>query len=198
MKQPNQITFNVPSWVSRFVLVYSSSTDIVDRMSFVVAAAKQNVIERTGGPFAAAIFEKESGKLVSLGVNLVTTEGSSILHAEIVAITSAQKILGSYDLGRAEFPPYELVASAEPCAMCLGAIPWSGVRRLVTGARESDVRSIGFGEGPRMVNWRAELERRGVETICDVECDAAVKVLSQYVEEGGVIYNSRASRTHWL
>jgi tRNA(Arg) A34 adenosine deaminase TadA len=193
-KQPNQIAFHIPAWVNRFALAYSSSTNIEGRMSFVVAAAKQNVTERTGGPFAAAVFERDSGKLISLGVNLVTAEGLSVLHAEIVAITVAQKILGTYDLGREGLLPYELVSSAEPCAMCYGAILWAGVRRLVTGARGPDVRSIGFDEGPMIPNWRRELEKRGIETICDVKREAAMSVLSQYAREGGIIYNARASR----
>jgi len=69
-------------------------------MSFVIEAAQLNISKSTGGPFAAAVFETESGKLVSLGVNLVTSEGLSILHAEIVAFALAQKKIGSYDLGR--------------------------------------------------------------------------------------------------
>jgi hypothetical protein len=33
--------------------------------------------------------------------------------------------------------------------MCFGAIPWSGRRRLVSGARSSDAEDIGFDEGPK-------------------------------------------------
>jgi len=87
---------------------------------------------------AAAIFESESGRLVSLGgVNLVTSEGLSILHAETLALALAQHKPGTYDLGRYDLPAHELVTVTEPSAMCLGAIPWSGVRRLITGARDT-------------------------------------------------------------
>ena len=41
----------------------------------------------------------------------------------------------------------EMVASTQPCAMCLGATPWSGIRRLVCGARDEDAEEIGFDEG---------------------------------------------------
>jgi hypothetical protein len=36
-----------------------------------------------------------------------------------------------------------------------GAIPWSGVQRVIAGARDSDARSIGFDEGPEMKNLPA-------------------------------------------
>ena len=130
-------------------------------MSLVIEAAQRNISEGTGGPFAAAVFEMESGKLISLGVNLVLSQGLSILHAEMVAFALAQKKIGSYDLGRYDLPAHELVTSIEPCAMCFGAIPWSGVRRVIAGARDADARSIGFDEGPKMKDWRSELEKTG-------------------------------------
>ncbi|OPX99603.1 MAG: Guanine deaminase [Syntrophorhabdus sp. PtaB.Bin006] len=163
-------------------------------MSFVIKAAQLNVSKGTGGPFAAAVFETESGKLVSLGVNLVTSGGLSILHAEMLAFTLAQQKIGAYDLGRYDLPSHDLVASAEPCTMCLGAIPWSGVRRVIVGARDSDVRAIGFDEGPKAKEWKDELEKRGIAVICDVGREAAVQVLLDYSLQGGKIYNSRESR----
>jgi tRNA(Arg) A34 adenosine deaminase TadA len=77
--------------------------------------------------------------------------------------------------------------------MCFGAIPWSGVRRVVTGARDADARSIGFDEGPKMQDWRSELEKRGIATLCDVSREAASQVLLNYSLQGGKIYNSRES-----
>ena len=163
-------------------------------MSLVIEAAQRNISEGTGGPFAAAVFEMESGKLISLGMNLVLSRGLSILHAEMVAFALAQKKIGSYDLGRYDLPAHELVTSIEPCAMCFGAIPWSGVRRVITGARDADARSIGFDEGPKMKDWRSELEKRGIATICDVSREAAAQVLLNYSLQGGIIYNSRESK----
>jgi len=182
----------MPEWIDSFLLGYPGCiSSIRDRMSFVIEAARLNISKVSGGPFAAAVFETESGKLVSLGVNLVTSEGLSILHAEMVAFALAQKKIGSYDLGRHDSPAHELVTSIEPCAMCFGAIPWSGVRRVIAGARDSDARRIGFDEGPKLKEWRSELEKRGIATICDVRREAAAQVLLDYSLQGGKIYNSR-------
>jgi tRNA(Arg) A34 adenosine deaminase TadA len=172
---------------------YTANADVSSRMHYVIEAARKNIEQRTGGPFAAAIFEKDSGELVSLGINLVTTEGMSILHAEIVAISLAQRILGTYDLGCNALPPFDLVTSTEPCAMCFGAIIWSGVRRVITGAREEDARHIGFDEGAKVPHWRIELENRGIETVCDIGRCEAIKALTEYVACGGHIYNSRVN-----
>jgi tRNA(Arg) A34 adenosine deaminase TadA len=192
--QPGIIEIQLPEWIDRFLTGYPEYIlSIHDRMSFVIEAAQCNISKGTGGPFAAAIFETESGKLISLGVNLVTFQGLSILHAEMVAFALAQKKIGSYDLGRRDLAAHELVTSIEPCAMCFGAIPWSGVRRIIAGARDSDARSIGFDEGPKMKDWRIELEKRGIATICDISREAAVRVLLDYSLRGGKIYNSRES-----
>lgn len=190
--QPGILEIQLPEWVEDFLLGRAACiAPLQDRMSLVIEAARLNVSQGTGGPFAAAVFESGSGKLVSLGVNLVVSGGLSILHAEMVAFALAQKKTGSYDLGRRDLPAHELVASTEPCAMCFGAIPWSGVRRVITGARDADARSIGFDEGPKMKGWRSELEKRGIATLCDVEREAAARVLLDYSLQGGKIYNSR-------
>ncbi len=114
-----------------------------------------------------------------------------IPHAEIVAIMVAQKIMGTFDLGAAGLPPLELVSSTEPCAMCLGAVVWSGVRRLVCGARDGDARAIGFDEGPKPDDWIAALKARGIAVRRDVGRQAAMGVLKHYVACGGLVYNAR-------
>ncbi len=191
--QPIALNIHLPEWIDHFLHEYPTVLpSIKDRMSLVIEASQRNVDEGTGGPFAAAVFEIESGRLVALGVNLVTSERLSVLHAEIVALSLAQKKLGAYDLGKPDVPNHELVTSSEPCAMCLGAIPWSGVRRVVIGARDSDVRAIGFDEGAKIETWPSELKKRGIAVIRDVERDAAVRVLREYAKQGGKIYNPRS------
>lgn len=189
--QPSSIHFSLPSWLESYASTYDPSPLLEERMKFVIEAARKNVEEGTGGPFAAGVFEVDSGRLVSLGVNLVLSQQSSILHAEMVAIVLAQLKLGAYDLGGSDMPAHELVTSAEPCAMCFGALPWSGVRHLVTGACSEDAKAIGFDEGPKPENWIEELESRAIRVTTGVECEAAREVLQLYARTGGHIYNSR-------
>ncbi|MEX0645602.1 MAG: nucleoside deaminase [Parvularculaceae bacterium] len=195
MRSPPAKSFELrlPQWASDYAAGATAAADLAARMRFVIEAARLNVERGTGGPFGAAVFERETGALVSLGVNLVTSERISILHAEIVALALAQKRLGAFDLGAPGFAAHELVSSAEPCAMCLGAIPWSGVKRLVCGARGEDVESAGFDEGAKPGDWRGELSRRGVDVVVDLERAAASSVIGDYARLGGVIYNSAKS-----
>lgn len=162
------------------------------RMRFVIGLASENVARGTGGPFGAAVFDAEGG-LVAPGVNLVESGGCSILHAEIVAIALAQKIVGSYDLGDGG-ACYELVTSCEPCAMCHGAIPWSGVVRLVCGARKKDAIAAGFDEGEKPGSWVKALERRGIRVERDVLRGEAAAGLIAYAGAGGLIYNAGKGR----
>jgi len=184
------VQLTLPEWLGEFLeSAQPLFSTFAERMRFVTDLALENIRQRTGGPFGAGIFDEE-GRLIAPGVNLVTSGNCSVLHAEIVAIILAQQRLGRYDIGDGGKFFYELTTSTEPCAMCFGAIPWSGVSRVVCGARDEDARSIGFDEGPKLPDWRRALELRGIEVKRDVLRDAAVSVLDQYRQQGGMIYNA--------
>jgi tRNA(Arg) A34 adenosine deaminase TadA len=178
----------LPAWLAAYDdgAVYPT---LAARMALVVALAKRNVPEGTGGPFAAAVFEAATGKLVAPGVNLVLSSRLSVAHAEIVALSAAQTKRGDFRLGAPGRPALQLVTSTAPCAMCLGAVPWSGVRSLVCGARDEDARAIGFDEGDKPAGWRAYLAARGIEVVEDVLRAEAAAVLRAYKDAGGEIYN---------
>ena len=188
--EPLDIKIEIPAWVGSFLAQSPKGFAAAeDRMRFVIALARENVERQSGGPFGAAVFDAK-GTLVAPGINLVVTGNCSILHAEMIAIAMAQKRLGRYDIGNGGTDAYELVTSAEPCAMCFGAIPWSGVSRMVCGARDEDARRIGFDEGPKLSGWQAALEDRGIRFVRDVLRKEAVEVLDLYVRLGGPIYNA--------
>ncbi|MCU0917423.1 MAG: nucleoside deaminase [Planctomycetes bacterium] len=165
-------------------------TSVEARMRFAIELAQQNVRRRTGGPFGAAVFDSATGHLAGVGVNLVEASHCSIAHAEMIAIVMTQQAVGHYDLGAAGHA-YELATSTEPCAMCLGAIPWSGLRRVVCAAHGEDAAAIGFDEGAKPADWPGELGRRGIEVIRDVLRSEAQAVLQEYARSGGLIYNAQ-------
>lgn len=187
-----EIILRLPEWLENSLppkdLVHPSPES---RMDLVLALARGNIEHQTGGPFAAAVFHRESGQLIAAGVNLVTASGYSIAHAEIVALTLAQQYLGSFTLNAPGLPECELVTSTEPCAMCLGALPWSGIRRLICGARDEDARIVGFDEGDKPTDWIGCLERRGIRVLCDIRRQQARQILTDYASTGGLIYNGR-------
>jgi tRNA(Arg) A34 adenosine deaminase TadA len=162
-----------------------------DRMRFVIQLALTNVTAQTGGPFGAAVFETKTGRLIAIGVNVVEPTNCSLAHAEVVALANAHANLKQFDLGAPGMPKLTLVTSCEPCAMCYGAILWSGVRKVVCAARGSDATAIGFDEAPKPRNWVAKLEDRGVSVTRDLCRDEAIAVFQHYQQTGGRIYNAR-------
>ena len=184
-----QVALDLPEWVQEVVDWRHRYTTAEERMRLAIELSRQNVLRGTGGPFGAAVFEAESGTLVSVGVNSVERLNNSALHAEMVALMLAHKRLQSFTLHADQLPVHELVSSCEPCAMCLGAVLWSGVRRLVHGATRGDALRIHFEEGPVFPASFEYLKERGIEIVPNFLREEASPVLSLYADRGGLIYN---------
>jgi tRNA(Arg) A34 adenosine deaminase TadA len=197
MKRKNRpaagVFLTIPGWLEDMI----SGKNIVipdpgERMHWVIGLSRRNVVEASGGPFAAGVFASDTGRLLAAGVNRVEPLNLSSAHAEIIAIAFAQKHLQSWDLGRNAAIPTEIVTSSQPCLMCLGAILWSGVTRLVYSAAAADVTAIlGFDEGPLPAAWPQELEKRGLKVESGRLRGEAVTVLELYKKMRGTVYNSR-------
>lgn len=157
------------------------------RMLLAVALSAENVRQGTGGPFGAIVVNQATGQLAGIGVNLVTGSGLSLAHAEVVALSLAQRTAETWDLGAET--DMQLISSCEPCAMCLGAIPWSGVNSLVSGADREDAENAGFDEGDKPLNWVRNLLDRGIETRIHVLREEAARVLQEYASTAGEIYH---------
>ena len=185
-----RVVIDYPAWVDQVVDWTASYPDDGARMRLAVALSRENVLRGDGGPFGAAVFEAASGDLVSVGVNSVVRLGNSVLHAEVVAFMMAQRRLGSFTLSSPSLPEHVLVTSCEPCAMCLGATLWSGVRRVVYGAAREDASALGFDEGPVFPESYAYLEQRGIRITRGVLRDEARAVLELYRARSGKIYNA--------
>lgn len=183
-----ELTIALPHWVDE--VVDWSRTYVTDeaRMQLAITLAAENVARGTGGPFGAVIVEEEAGRLVSVGMNRVVPENNSILHAEVLAFMLAQRRIGSYTLGAAGLPAHTLVSSCDPCAMCLGATLWSGVRRLVCGATRDDAMKARFDEGPVFPESYRYLEDKGITIVHGVLRTEARAVLDRYAASGE-IYN---------
>ena len=103
-----------------------------------IALATANACEG-GGPFGAVVVR--DGEVIGRGVNQVTTRHDPTAHAEVQAIRAACDSLGTHELAGCT-----LYASCEPCPMCLGAILWARVGRLVYAASREDAAAAGFDD----------------------------------------------------
>jgi tRNA(Arg) A34 adenosine deaminase TadA len=187
------LDIRLPDWLSVAARACPPLATHEARMAFVIGLARRNVETGSGGPFGAAVFDSISGRLLSVGTNLVVASRCAAAHAEMLALSLAQKALGNFDLGAPGLPECELVTSVEPCVMCAGAVLWSGVRRLVCAAGSEDAQAIGFDEGPKHPDWANELRARGIEVMEGVLRAQAVTVLDYYRAAGGRIYNARSA-----
>lgn len=179
------IEIKLPAWSLKFFqeLTTTHFPGDTEKMDLVLKLLALQVQNGGGGPFSAVVFD-QNHNVLSLGVNQVTAQLNSTLHAEMVALQFAQLTLQTNDLRTSGH--CTLVSSAQPCAQCAGALPWSGIARLVYGASASDTESLGFDEGPIHPEWIKELEKRG---ICVAEPLASAKALEIMRRYSGPVYN---------
>ena len=161
-------------------------------MRWILRFARLNFERDTGGPFAAGVFERDSGRPLAFGVNRVLATDCSSAHAEVMALSLAQRALGNWDLGGTGLPPHQLVVNWRPCAMCFGAVLWSGVRSLVIAGSGPELEELtGFDEGPLPEDWKGELEARGIDLVDDVLRAEACGVFRRFGQSGRFVYNAR-------
>mmetsp|Transcript_2574 Transcript_2574/g.3646 ORF Transcript_2574/g.3646 Transcript_2574/m.3646 type:complete len:236 (+) Transcript_2574:3-710(+) len=195
----NRIIIDLPIWATNDNLSHFYSKTFnsdEEMMELAIYLSSRNMKEGTGGPFGTAIFERNlqtnKCKLISIGVNRVVPLGNSTLHGETVAIQFAQMKLATYSLARSgdigSERQFELFTSCEPCAMCLGAVLWSGVSRIVCGATKAHASKIGFDEGPVYEKSYKHLENAGIAVKKHVLEGKAAEVLNDYGKTG-LIYN---------
>lgn len=104
-----------------------------------ICMAVENVKQQQGGPFAAIIVK--NNEIVATGTNVVTTTNDPTAHAEISAIRTACKKLHTFEL-----EDCTIYSSCEPCPMCLGAIYWAHLSRLVFAAGKKQAANAGFDD----------------------------------------------------
>jgi tRNA(Arg) A34 adenosine deaminase TadA len=92
--------------------------------------------EHGNHPFGAILVDKNNQVLLS-AENTVLTGHDSTGHAETNLVRMATQ-----RYTREELADCTLYSSTEPCAMCAGAIYWSGINRVVFALSEIDLYEI--------------------------------------------------------
>lgn len=96
-------------------------------------------VETHGGPFGAVIVR--DGEIVAEAMNRVIPSNDPTAHAEIGAIRAACAALDRVDLRGCT-----IYTSCEPCPMCLGALHWARVDRIIYAASQQDAAAAGFDD----------------------------------------------------
>jgi tRNA(Arg) A34 adenosine deaminase TadA len=109
-------------------------------------------------PFAAVVVDRRNGTIVAEGWN--RAEENPVLHGEVSALNALTQLSPRPD-GR----HLVLYTTAEPCPMCMGAVLWSGIGRVVFG---TSIRFL-LDTGWRQIDISAaEVANRAVGMKCEV------------------------------
>jgi tRNA(Arg) A34 adenosine deaminase TadA len=103
------------------------------RRSFDVA---RRAITHGNHPFGAILVDENRNVLIEVENGYMPAHDGTA-HAERLLATQACRTLGADVLRNAT-----LYSSAEPCAMCAGAIYWAGIGRVVYGLSEHRLRAV--------------------------------------------------------
>lgn len=105
-------------------------------------ALAQKARDQGRHPFGSLVAD-ETGTVVSaFGNNSMPPAGDPTQHAELRAAADAAGKLTREQMGRAT-----LFTSAEPCAMCTGAVYWTGIGRIVYALSEESLLEL-TGDDP--------------------------------------------------
>jgi tRNA(Arg) A34 adenosine deaminase TadA len=152
------------------------------RRAFAIAKAS-----RDGGdhPFGALLADAEGNILLEQGNGYSAEGGDRTAHAEKLLATRAGKQFGLDVLAGAT-----LYTSAEPCAMCAGAIYWAGIGRVVFGQTERGLKAM-TGNNPENPTLDLpchvvfEAGQRPTEVVGPLLEDEAAKLQADYWAERG-------------
>ncbi|MFB6679610.1 nucleoside deaminase [Streptomyces sp. NPDC056390] len=104
---------------------------------FLLAAIELATRARQGGnhPFGSLLVL--GGEVMLEAGNTVVTERDATGHAETNLVRLASRTYSSEELAQAT-----LYTSTEPCAMCAGAMYWSGIGRVVYALGEDELLAL--------------------------------------------------------
>ena len=108
-------------------------------MRSAVREAAKNLKWMHGGPFGACLIK--GGSILALSRNTVLKNQDPTCHAEMNAIRTAAKKLGTFDLSGCV-----IYSTTEPCPMCFSAIHWAKIDTVFYGTETKDAKRIGFNE----------------------------------------------------
>ena len=104
-----------------------------------IELAEEHSRDGVRGPFGAVVVR--DGEVVGEGWNGVVARHDPTAHGEVAAIRAACSALGTHVLDDCV-----LYTSCEPCPMCLGAVFWARIPRVVYAASASDAAEGGFDD----------------------------------------------------
>ncbi len=142
-----------------------------------LAIAESRKAREAGNHPFACILVGPDGTVLMTQHNAYMPNHDMTGHAERVLMTRA-----STSLPMGVLRDCTIYASAEPCAMCAGAIYWTGLKRVVFGLSEKDLKTI-TGDHPE-------------NPTLDLPCQVVFAAGQRHVEVIGPMLEAEAAAVH--
>lgn len=128
-------------------------------------------------PYGAIIVK--NNKIIGRSDTNTCISKSKFSHAELRAIESCIQELGGH-LCAEEGSGVTIYTSCEPCAMCMGAILYTGIERLVYGATLEDSKECVNEIIAHSKEIASICQNRKIEIISEYMRDDAKKILTEW------------------
>ena len=128
-------------------------------------------------PYGAIIVR--NNQIIGRSDSDTTVTQSAFGHAELVAIENAMEHLGGH-LCAEGGKGATIYSSCEPCAMCMGAILYTGIETLVYGATLEDSKEVVNDILAKAESVANACINRSIEIIHEFEREKAVKILREW------------------
>lgn len=151
-----------------------------DMLALALQQAEQGSAAGDGGPFGAVVASAD-GQVLAAAHNQVLLTKDPTAHAEIMAIRAACAKIDSHDLQGCT-----LYTSCEPCPMCLAAIIWANIDRVVYGCTRADAAAIGFRD-EKIYDFFAGCGAAPL-TMLELNREACRQVFNMYQKNKGELY----------
>ncbi|MFT7219206.1 MAG: tRNA(Arg) A34 adenosine deaminase TadA [Candidatus Azotimanducaceae bacterium] len=138
----------------------------------------KDAVAHCNHPFGAILVHE--GRVILKAENRVFTDGDATQHAELRLISDANK---AQHISPEMLKKSVLYTSAEPCAMCCGAIFWSGVRQVVYAAPHDSFGSEGTFPVPCREVFKFARKTQGTNSR---RSDESVTVIGPLLKEESV------------
>lgn len=145
-----------------------------------VESARIGITIKDGGPFGAAVVKGDT--IISVEHNTVLRDNDPTAHAEVNAIRAATRYLQTHDLSGCT-----LYTTCEPCPMCMGAILWARIDRVVVGSNREAAKKVGFDDVAFLEEVRKEPQDRQIPMVWE-ESDAASALFAEWQTLNGTLY----------
>lgn len=126
-------------------------------------------------PFGAIIVR--GGQLICAAHNSVWRDCDPTAHAEVNAIRAAAKILATIGLHGCD-----MFTTCEPCPMCLSALHWAKIDRVVFGAAIQDATAAGFSALAVPARVLAEMGRSPLRVEGPMLADECRELFQQWLK----------------